>query len=49
MLSISKQTFFPLKMKNDNFNVNGGAFLNSKKNNALSKIPILYVVYQFLK
>jgi len=48
MLSISKLTYFKRKTISVVFNMNGGAFLNSK-NNALGKIPILHVVYPFLK
>jgi len=48
MLSISKLTYFKRKTISVVVNMNGGAFLNSK-NNALGKIPILHVVYPFLK
>jgi len=47
MLSIRKLTYFKWKTIAAVFNVNGGVKLY--KDNALSKIPIFYVVYQFLK
>ena len=51
VLSISKLTYFKWKTITAVCNVNGGVFVNSNKNNALIKIPILHVVglYQFLK